>query len=92
MGPRLSCHCAQGRGRGGGGGGAVVIMGAQDADGEFSSLPHLEVGPHSHVVYEGAAQGQQRLQQQLARTLVSVVADHLMAKHAGRVGTEGQPA
>jgi hypothetical protein len=90
MGPRLSCHCAQGRGRGGGG--AVVIIGAQDVDWEFSSLPHLEVGPHSHVVYEGAAQGQQRLQQQPARALVSVVADHLMAKHAGRVGTEGQPA
>ncbi len=87
MGPRLSCHCTQGRG-----GGELVIMGAQQVDWKFSSVPHLEVGPHSHVVYEGVAQGKQRLQQQLARALVAVVADHLMAKNAGRVGTEGQPA
>ena len=65
---------------------------SQETERKFSCVPHLEIRPHFHVVYEGVSQGEQRLQQRSARALVAVVADHLVAKKAGRVGAEGQPA
>ena len=89
MGPRLSCHCAQE------GVEAVLVLAVRSQKGELcrgDKGTDLEIRSHSDVIYDRITQDKQRLQQLLARALVAVVADHLMAKNAGRVGSERQPA